>query len=133
MNDLWHLNVNRMTDNVRVIGCFKGFVLENSISGIIRCRLNDNGRLRSFQFDRHTSVILEVSDFYDIHIRRQSVTRERVKENNIIVNPIWDYNRFDLQSQDFDTNLSLFFGLTFGSGTGSIKVNIEMSIYFLPL
>lgn len=88
MNDLWHLNVNRLTDNVHVIGCFKGFVLENSIGGIIRCRLNDNGRLRSFQFDRHTSVILKVSDFCDKHIRRHSVIRERVKEKNIIVNPI---------------------------------------------
>lgn len=124
MNDLWHLNVNRLTDNVRVIGCFKGCVLENSIGGIIRCQLNDNGRLHSFQLDRHTSVILNLSDFCDIHIRHHSVTRECVKyirwEKNNIVNPIWDYNRFDLQSQDWDTNLTLFFRLTFCSGTGSI-------------
>lgn len=102
--------MNRLTDNVRVIGCFKGSVLENSIGGIIRCQLNDNGRLRSFQLDRHTSVFLNVSDFCDIHIRQHSVTRERVKdirwEKNNNVNPILDYNRFDLQSQD---KICLFF------------------------
>lgn len=107
MNDLWHLNVNQLTDNVHVIGCFKGFVLENSTDSIIWCRLNDNGSLRSFQLNCHMSVILNVSDFCDIHMRQHSVNREWVNclkdirwGKNTIVNPISDYNRLNWQVSD---------------------------------